>query len=89
MRVFHKLIHWYRLNHGIGEKMRDKGAVLMPCPHCEAKTYVYRSQYDETGMPISFSICLWCEGVIEYGGLDIFPTEPYRSHERRAEYSRS
>lgn len=77
MEFVREAVRWYRLNRGVGKRMLSEGAELLPCPHCERKTPVYRSAYDATGDPISFSVCLWCMGLIEYSGVSRRPHEPY------------
>lgn len=75
--LIQKVVRWYRFNHGIGKQMLNQGAELLPCPHCGRETPVFRSVYDSAGMPISFSVCLWCDGFIEYSGASLQPHEPY------------
>lgn len=77
MEFIQNVVRWYKLNRGIGKRMLDQGAELMPCPYCESETPVFRSAYNSTGMPISFSVCLWCEGILEYSGASRRPHEPY------------
>jgi hypothetical protein len=90
MGLIHNAVRWYRFNHGDGKRMLDRGAELMRCPYCEEETPIYRSAYDSTGMPISFSVCLWCEGILEYSGASRHPHEPYATaREIRAERQRS
>lgn len=89
MGIIHALIRWYRLNHGIGKAMDENGAELVSCPYCGNETYVYRSQYNDIEMPTVFSVCLWCDGIIESGKRNKYPSEPFGSRERRAERGRS
>lgn len=79
MGLLHRMVRWYKFNYGIGNAMRSAGAELLPCPHCDTETPIYRSTYDSTGDPISFSICLWCDGFIEYSDTIGRPHEPYAS----------
>ncbi|WP_435196402.1 hypothetical protein [Natronomonas sp. EA1] len=79
MRFLHELIRWYKLNHGIGKAMCAAGAEIMACPHCGDGTPIYRSAYDSGGTPLSFTVCLWCEGFIEYSPTLGRPHEPYAS----------
>lgn len=77
MNPVRPLVRWYKLSHGVGKEMRDRGAELMACPHCGDDTPVYRSAYDSAGTPLSFTVCLWCEGLIEYSGPTDEAHEPY------------
>ena len=77
MEIVRQVIEWYRFNRGVGKRMLDDGAEPMPCPHCERETPVFRSSYDSTGDPTSFSVCCWCGGLIEYSGASRRPHEPY------------
>ena len=77
MGILQTAIRWYRLNHGGGKRMLEHGAELLPCPHCETETPVFESTYDADGMPGSFSVCLWCDGLIEYDPAVARPHEPY------------
>lgn len=77
MEIIHTMVRWYKFNYGVGREMRAQGAEVMPCPYCGHDTAVYQSDYDPTGDPISFSVCLWCEGFIEYSGATTRPHEPY------------
>lgn len=79
MRVIHSVRRWYKLNHGRGKEMRENGAEILSCPHCEDDTPVYQTEYGSDGTPVSFSVCIWCEGPIEYGELSEQPHEPYLS----------
>lgn len=79
MRVIHAVRKWYKLNLGRGRAMRRNGAVIRSCPHCEEATPVYRTEYGSGGAPVSFSICLWCDGPIEFGDPSDQPHEPYLS----------
>jgi hypothetical protein len=79
MLLIHRLRQWYIFQYGRGKTMRDHGATLLPCPHCGNETPVYHSSYDTAGNPIDFSVCLWCEGLIEYSGMTTDPHEPYAS----------
>lgn len=90
MEFLREAIGWYRLNRGVGKRMRDDGAQPMPCPHCARETPVFRSSYDATGDPTSFSVCCWCRGLIEYGGSSSRPHAPYATaKEIQAEGRRS
>ncbi len=77
MRIVQNVIRWYRLNHGVGKEMLESGAELMPCPYCEKETPVFQSTYNSAGLPILFSVCLWCDGFIEFSGASLEPHEPY------------
>lgn len=79
MGLFKKVVRWYKLNHGVGDTMLTAGAELRPCPHCAAETPVYRTTYDSSGNPVSFTVCLWCAGLIEYSGAVGHPHDPYAS----------
>lgn len=74
---------WRKLNRGHGRAMRDAGAAVMACPHCGNDTPIYRSEYDADRRALSFSVCVWCEGYIEYDGTT--PRTPYATeHDRWA-----
>lgn len=77
MGLVQNVVHWYKLNHGVGKQMVDNGAEHMVCPYCDAETPVFQSTYNSSGLPISFSVCLWCDGIIEYSGASLQPHEPY------------
>ncbi len=77
MSLIQYVVRWYRLNCGVGKQMLDQGAELRSCPHCTEETPVYRSGYDSLGNPISFSVCLWCDGLIEYSDGVSRPHAPY------------
>lgn len=77
MVSLHRVVRWVKLNHGVGKEMRSHGAEILSCPHCDRDTPVFRTEYSSTGTPISFSVCLWCDGVIEYGPGAARPHEPY------------
>lgn len=79
MGLVHDLRKWYSLNWCQGKAMRENGAEILPCPHCGAETPVYQSDYGNDGWPMSFSVCLWCNGAIEYSELGSDPHEPYLS----------
>jgi hypothetical protein len=79
MGLVHRVLRWYKLNYGVGNTMLAEGAELLACPHCETDTPIYRSAYDSAGDPVSFSVCLWCGGLIEYSDLSGRPHEPYVS----------
>ncbi|MFB6130559.1 MAG: hypothetical protein ABEJ28_07040 [Salinigranum sp.] len=57
--------------------MLAAGATPMCCPHCGAETPVYESDYDESGDPVSFSVCLWCDGLVEFDARTGEVHEPY------------
>jgi len=77
MEIVHKVLRWYRLNRGRGKEMRAQGATIAPCPHCENDTPVFHTEYDSRGNRLSFSVCVWCEGYIEYDGTTATAHEPY------------
>ena len=77
MQFIHRLKRWYSFNRGRGREMLAAGATPRQCPHCGVETPVYRSSYDRTGSPVSFSVCLWCDGFIELDDLSNEPREPY------------
>lgn len=77
MGLVHDAIKWYSFTRGVGKQMLDHGATLMPCPHCEKETPVFQSAYNSAGLPISFSVCRWCDGIIEHSGATRHPHEPY------------
>ena len=77
MGIVHKALRWYKLNRGRGKEMRTQGAIVAPCPHCRNDTPVFETEYDSHGNPLSFSVCVWCEGYIEYDGLTATAHEPY------------
>lgn len=79
MKLIYRMVRWLKLNYGVGKTMCTNGAEVLSCPHCDHETPVYRSDYDSTGAPLSFSVCLWCDGLIEYGGATMDPHEPYAS----------
>lgn len=79
MELVHDIRKWYMLNWGRGKKMRENGAEMLPCPHCREETPVYQSKYGSDGRPVSFSVCLWCYGMIEHSKLRTAPHEPYLS----------
>ncbi|WP_225333624.1 hypothetical protein [Halomicrobium urmianum] len=79
MGLLHTLRKWYALRLGSGREMRENGATLHPCPHCERETPVFETEYDRDGRPVSFTVCLWCRGLIEYGELSAEPHEPFLS----------
>lgn len=47
--------------------------------YCDRDTAVSHSTYYTRGEPTSFSVCLWCGGLIEYSRLVRRPHEPYES----------
>lgn len=57
--------------------MREHGANVMACPHCGHDTPVFESEYDRARNPISFTVCLWCDGYIEWNGCSETPHVPY------------
>ncbi|MFT4889506.1 MAG: hypothetical protein ACI9YT_000415 [Halobacteriales archaeon] len=75
--MLHKLISWYKFSHGRGKEMLENGASLEPCPHCGKDTPVYRSTYSSRGEPLSFSVCVWCESLIEYNTTALKPHHPF------------
>ena len=77
MGLIHKAVRWYKLNRGRGNEMRTQGALVASCPHCENDTPVFLTEYDSHGNPLSFSVCVWCEGYIEYDGTTATAHEPY------------
>lgn len=77
MGLVQNVVRWYKLTYGVGKQMVADGAELMSCPYCEAKTPVFQSAYNSAGLPISFSLCLWCDGFLEYSGASLQPHEPY------------
>lgn len=79
MRVIHSARKWFKLNLGRGKAMCENGADVRSCPYCENDTPVYRTEYGSDGTPVSFSVCVWCQGLIEYGELSDEPHEPYLS----------
>jgi len=81
MGIIHRLVRWVKLTRGVGREMRERGATVQPCPHCGNDTPVYRSAENDAGEPTSFSVCLWCEGLIEYGSIALAPHHPYASTE--------
>lgn len=90
MGLITRVVRWYKLTYGVGDTMLSAGAELLPCPHCGAETPVYHTTYDATGDPVSFSVCLWCEGLIEYSTAVGHPHHPYATaQELRAEPSHS
>ena len=70
MGLIHKAVRWYKLNRGRGREMRTRGAIVATCPHCHNDTPVFQTEYDLQGNPLSFSVCVWCEGYIEYDGAN-------------------
>lgn len=62
--------------------MRKHGAEVMACPHCGRGTPVFRSDYDRTGTPLSFTVCLWCEGYLEWNGYTGKAHKPYTGLKR-------
>ncbi|MDY6817184.1 MAG: hypothetical protein SVG88_00875 [Halobacteriales archaeon] len=72
---------WYRLNWGMGKQMRQAGATIRQCPHCQEPTPVFESEYDTDDDPITFTVCLWCDGLIEYRPDVSQPYPPYASQE--------
>ena len=56
--------------------MREKGATIRACPHCHQRTPIYRSKYTTAGEPLTFTVCLWCDGLIEYPRANS-PQKPY------------
>lgn len=77
MGILHKAIRWYKLNRSRGKEMRMQGAVVATCPHCRNDTPVFHTEYNSYGTPLSFSVCVWCEGFIEYDGTTATAHEPY------------
>ena len=77
MGLLHTVVRWYKLNRGRGKEMRARGAILATCPHCDHDTPVFRTEYDSHGHPLSFSVCVWCTGYIEYDGTTATAHEPY------------
>ena len=77
MQPIHRLKRWYSFKYGRARAMIEAGASPMPCPHCDAETPLYPSQYDGAGSPVSFTVCLWCEGFVEFDGEAQVPHEPY------------
>jgi len=77
--LLHTLRKWYALRLGSGREMRENGATLHPCPHCERETPVFETQYGRDGRPVTFTVCLWCQGLIEYSELSTEPHEPFLS----------
>lgn len=61
--------------------MREAGATVELCPHCGKDTPVYPSSYGADGAPLSFSVCVWCEGIVEYGPDAATPHDPYAGAE--------
>jgi hypothetical protein len=57
--------------------MVEAGATPMRCPHCDAETPIYASEYDTAGNPVSFTVCLWCGGIVEFSEMTEAPHEPY------------
>ena len=90
MKLVETVKQWYSLTHGRGKRLLDQGAELMVCPFCEEETPIFQSEYNTAGMPVSFSVCLWCEGVIEYSEGAVAPHEPYATaRDLQAEAGRS
>lgn len=81
MGIIHEVLRWYKLKRGRGREMRASGAVVATCPHCERDTPVFATEYDTHGDPLSFSVCVWCEGFIEYDGTTATAHEPYATLE--------
>ncbi|ADB63351.1 hypothetical protein Htur_4550 (plasmid) [Haloterrigena turkmenica DSM 5511] len=77
MGLVQNVVRWYKLNHGVGKQMLDRGAELLSCPHCHEETPIFRSSYDSLGNPLSFSVCLWCDGLVEYSDGVSQPHAPY------------
>lgn len=77
MGIIQNVVRWYKLNLGVGKQMVNEGAALMSCPYCDEATPVFQSTYNSDGLPISFSVCLWCNGFIEYGRTSLQTHEPY------------
>jgi hypothetical protein len=76
MRILHTFRRWYRLHRGQAKQMRNRGAVVRSCPHCCQRTPVYHSKYTSVGEPLTFTVCLWCDGLIEYQRANS-PQKPY------------
>lgn len=81
MGIVHKIVRWYKLTYGTGKEMCENGARIAPCPHCGNDTPVYRSSYDSKGEPLSFSVCVWCDGLIEQRPDALAPHSPYATRE--------
>jgi hypothetical protein len=79
MGVVDRLRRWYVLTFGRGKRMLEHGAEVEPCPHCGDETPVYRSSYDRWLDPVTFSVCLWCDGLIEYDDRAVSPRPPFTS----------
>lgn len=77
MSLIHRLHRWYVLKRGLGRAMLERGATIKVCPHCEQETPVYRSEYNDQGDPVTFTVCLWCGGFMELSGLSSRPHPPY------------
>jgi hypothetical protein len=77
MGLIHRAVRWYKLNLGRGKEMRTQGAIVASCPHCGNDTPVFHTEYDSHGDPLSFSVCVWCAGYIEYDGTTATAHEPY------------
>lgn len=75
--LLRRLRNWWSLRYGRARRMCKHGAVPKPCPHCDRTTPVYRTANAVTGEPTAFSVCLWCDGLIEYGDAQERPREPY------------
>ena len=79
MGLIYRLRRWVKLGFGTGKSMREAGATVSPCPHCGRETPVYRSEYNRSGDPVSFSVCVWCRGFIEWSSGAAASHEPYAS----------
>jgi hypothetical protein len=81
MGTIHNVVRWYKLAWGRGRQMRQRGAIVETCPHCEKDTPVFRTEYDSRGNPLSFVVCVWCDGFIEYDGKTATVREPYAARD--------
>ena len=77
MQPIHRLKRWYSFNYGRAKEMVEAGATPMRCPHCDAETPLYVTEYDAAGEPVSFTVCLWCDGFVEFDEAADAPREPY------------
>jgi len=67
--------------------MRERGATVVQCPRCGNETPVYETSYDASGEPLSFSVCLWCSGYVEYDPTRSLVRAAYEGRDRRARES--
>lgn len=77
MQPIHRLKRWYSFNYGRARAMVEAGATPMRCPHCDEETPLYASEYGGSGDPLTFTVCLWCEGFVEFDEEARTTHEPY------------